>query len=641
MKTKPIIIAAAGFIIMASAVLFILYGKGANKGGEEAGVKQFLSSFTNYAAAGQTDSLFNCFETNGNDDAVKRLVNFLAGKSSINGTSAPLAKISFTLDETTIETLPDGTISARIPAFFSHDKLETKFSTLILKISKSDNGGYKIIQADARQFFTDFIAYENFVRSKTLRDEDIYDPLTLAAFEKAKELWAKCDSVIWFSHIKDKTFYYVIDGKWEVYNLNPNIDAAHKTSYKMGLIGPDLRPILPTEFDLVYQIGGTFADMVEVEKEHKRGFYDVTGKQVIPPIYDQIFPLDGEGDNIAALRAGDDYFWLKSDYTISEKVDIKIAEILPRLNRTGSFTISTMGDQVVTEFNSREEHGAIYIPPSYMVDLNLLPVIKTLKNPLRKNIDYYDISERYIVNKSAIDNDFKGGEEDNWFQTAFYSIRDYFLGGRAEFYDRKNLVIVDNRHNRLYAVDFSSNMTEGGDEPLDGPCDINSIRALNDTLFEVKIGTVLYLPLYDTTKFIGGGPYYHYLVVKNNKLIESRTNRIFAFTKFVKLDDSYLQGCYILETFKNDKKTSKRIESLTPEMLQVMKNEIYADYGFEFKDKRWEEVFGMSEMYNYDKDGEITYSKNIADSLTPIDKYNINFIDQKLKTKKTTTLAAQ
>ena len=74
------------------------------------------------------------------------------------------------------------------------------------------------------------------------------------------------------------------------------------------------------------------------------------------------------------------------------------------------------------------------------------------------------------------------------------------------------------------------------------------------------------------------------------------------------------------------------IDHVTPEMLRYMKNEIFADYKYKFKDKRWQAVFaGLPET---DKDGnaiEKKYNANVDDSLTVIDKYNINWISQKLK----------
>ncbi len=81
-----------------------------------------------------------------------------------------------------------------------------------------------------------------------------------------------------------------------------------------------------------------------------------------------------------------------------------------------------------------------------------------------------------------------------------------------------------------------------------------------------------------------------------------------------------------------------------------MKNEIYADYAYQFKDKRWEEIFQGMQSYalpeSYKDGNEIKPKLNagtVDDSLTVIDKYNINWISQKLKEAKTppNTLAAK
>ena len=73
-----------------------------------------------------------------------------------------------------------------------------------------------------------------------------------------------------------------------------------------------------------------------------------------------------------------------------------------------------------------------------------------------------------------------------------------------------------------------------------------------------------------------------------------------------------------------------------------MKNEIYADYRYEFKDKRWKEVFQNIE-YTYDKESHKLLEGNttVADSLTAIDKYNINWINQKLKSTQEKSLASR
>jgi len=402
-----------------------------------------------------------------------------------------------------------------------------------------------------------------------------------------------------------------------------------------------MKELIPPEFDLIHNIGGTFDNLVEVEKDHKKGFYDLTGKIIVPVIYDQILPVNDDV-HIAALKQGQDFFWLANNYTVSEKVDLKIADVLLKLKKTGSFTMNNFGTpDNVTEFNSREEHGSIYLPPSYLVDLNLLPVIKCFKNPIRRKVDYEDVSTSYIVKAQNQTND-NGG----WFQSAFYNIRDYFLGGRSEFYDKKNLVIVDNKNNRLLATDILTDYTEAeGEGLLEGVCDVNSVKAINDTLFEVKAGAALYNDLYDSTKTISGGIYYHYLLIKNNKLIELPNRRIFGFTKYVKMDDSYLDGCYnlLVQSGSKTKSDEKVVMHITPDMLSFMKNEIYAEYRYHFKNTRWRNVF-MNVTGDYDDKNFADVkppNENVDDSLTVVDKYNINFINQKLKGAKTVTLASQ
>jgi hypothetical protein len=80
-------------------------------------------------------------------------------------------------------------------------------------------------------------------------------------------------------------------------------------------------------------------------------------------------------------------------------------------------------------------------------------------------------------------------------------------------------------------------------------------------------------------------------------------------------------------------------------MLRYMKNEIFADYAYQFKDKRWISIFenGDNPAYNEHVNNNKPYNVSVDDSLTVIDKYNINWINQKLKGTKTpqNTIAAK
>jgi hypothetical protein len=488
----------------------------------------------------------------------------------------------------------------------------------------------------------DYLAYEDYVKIKTAPKE-LFTPATLTAFKTAEQLKTKYDSVIWFAFDGNKTYFYVVKGKWDIDKDIIRSKDSVIDQYKMGLVGPDLKEIVPPEYDLIHNINGTFANLVEVEKGDKKGFYDLDGKLSVPVNYDQIFPIEGE-DNIAVLRNGNDYFYLKKDMTISEKTELKISDFFSKIkNLANAVDLYSNALNVLTEYNSKKKNYAIYLPPSYLVDLNMIPKWEDFKNPSRganANEEYGDVHENYKVART------ESTASENWLEAAFYSIRDYFLGGRSEFYDKKNLVIVDKKHDQVFTrdIDVDYSREEGGGPALQGVCDVNSIRAVNDSLFEVKIGAHMWFELYDSTKNVDGGTHYNYLVVKNNKLTELRDDRFFGFTKYVKMDDSYLNGCYNMSIGANyDERDKKTVDHITPEMLHYMKNEIYADYRYAFKDKRWQRVF--QDMESYQGGDQKPNNVSVDDSLTEIDKYNINWINQKLKEGKTkiksTTLAAR
>jgi hypothetical protein len=639
MKTKPFFPAIISMALLFGILLMVQCKTSRTQKSE---VSEFLTAFNNSIKAGNTDSVLACFVDGRQNPVFKRLAYILLKKTDLNGISKPVAAISLDVSGADINFINDEIAVAKLPARFSNDSLSDKQSALTLTIHKTLPHQYKIMVVDAKRFLSDFVAYEALVRQKTMTDKDKYSPITLAAFKTADSLKTRYDSVVWFAHMDKKTFFYVVKGKWDMdKDINRYKDSVIEP-YKMGLVGPDLKEIIPTDYDLIHNISGTFPSLVEVEKDNKKGFYDLNGKIVVPVSYDQVLPVNDDG-NLAILRAGDDYFYLKQDMSISEKVNLKIGDFISKVkNLTNSFDLYKIATGIVTEYNSKKENGAIYIAPSYLVDMNMVLKVTDFKNPLRK-IDYEEVHTNYQVS-------FTGTvkQPDNWLEASFYSIRDYFLGGRGEFYDKKNVIIIDKKNNRVFTQDIGIDYTPGdGGSKLKGLCDVNNIKVINDSLYEVKAGAVLWVELYDSTKTIDGGPYYHYLAVKNNKLVELPDNRNFGFTKYVKMDDSYLNNCYnLLIGSGNEKQMQKKtINQITPEMLRYMKNEIFADYAYQFKDKRWQYLFedGINPVYNEHKSNNKPNNASVDDSLTVIDKYNINWINQKLKGTKApqNTIAAK
>lgn len=618
MKSKPVVISVAVIIVLAVAFLFVRAKFWAKP--EKKEITQFLVDFKNQLQYHNPDSVLAFFEMKERPKPLIRFASILCGNSGFNGKSKPLFSFDVNVDASDVTVLSPDVIQVIVPVEFHGKVLPDQKSVLQLKIHRVGSHRYKIMQVDAQAFLADYLAYENKIKSKTVNPADIYSPATLAAFATAEKLKSRYDSVLWFAHDhNNRTYYYVAKGKWDMGKTE--VDSAQ--TGMMGLVGPDLKELIPPKYDLIHNIGGTFEGLIEVDSNHKHGFYDLNGNMILPAEYDQVFPVDDE-IHLAALRKGDDYYWLDSGYKVTDKADIKIKDVLDMLPKNGSFTYSSYFPGFITEFNSRDDHAALFISPSYLVDLKLMDPVLKYRNELRHNVEYDDISNNYEVN-------FKGTvpqKEMNWLEAAFYSIRNYYVGGRSEFYDSKTMIITDNKRNQAYSAVIQSDYSAGdGDGALSGKCNENELRMINDTLYEVK-STAITEAYLDDKHDLSEAPIYHYLYIKNNKLVEKQNNRLFSFTKFVKMDDSYLNGCYVYNN-----KTKNRFPD---DMLRYMKNEIFADYNYKFKDSTWINAFA-DRFPNFKAD-----NVSVEDSLTEIDRYNINWINERLKvTPANKTLAAK
>ncbi len=642
MKTKPILIIIAVILLIAGGAFFYLRIKNNKPGKGE--VQLFLNAFNKQIKAGNVDSAKAYFEDQQKGKLVKILLNVLCNKTNTGGKDKPLFKLSINTEDALITVINSEFVTARVAAKFTYDGLPQELSTILFTIHKVAGGQYKITQVDARGFVKDYVAYQVKVYNKITPETDIYSPETLAAFKVADQLKTKYDSVLWFDHVGGKTYYYVMKGKIKNDFYWPNTEnyRGEKSDLKMGLVNPDLKEIIPVEYDLIHNVNGEIEGLIEVEKATKKGFYNINGKIAVPANYDEIYPLKA-GENLAILKNGEEFFYLKSDTTISEKiVDFKIADIVSQVKTFGdSYTLSDKSSKNIMEYNSKDYNQSLVIAPSYLVNLQLIPKFVDFPNPLRKIFH----SDEDGNGSSSIDITFDGekkGADDNWFQTAFYSIANDYLGGRGGLYQSKSILVVDKKHNQI--LGFNGDVYIGEEEgygELSGSCNENSLKAINDSLFEYKTTAQIGYPLFNPEVTIDEGTYYRYLQVKNGKFVLLPSRRVFP-TQFIKLNDSYLQGCYVLGIGTYANRKTKTIDHVTKEILQYMKNEIYASYKYRFKAKEWNDAFS----YRFNS-ADTTTNISVDDSLTTIDKYNIAFINSKLNgtpilnVKKVNTLAAR
>ena len=179
------------------------------------GINSFLSLISLEVQNGQTDSLMNNFDLRKKSTIIKQLVNILCNKTGIAKNSTPIFKLALDMDNKTLEEGGPDITNATIPITLSRDTLSIQptSTALSFKIKRVANSTYKIVDVDATKLIKEYVDFENMVRGKILSDKDIYSPQTLAAFKTAEELKAKYDSIPWFQHIGNKTYYFVVKGK--------------------------------------------------------------------------------------------------------------------------------------------------------------------------------------------------------------------------------------------------------------------------------------------------------------------------------------------------------------------------------------------------------------------------------------------
>lgn len=627
MKAKPILIIIA--VIFFAACGFFTWRHYQTKP-QMNEVVTFLNQFNKDLKEDVPDSLVSYFSPRiQKSKKLIRLLRMLANARDINDENTSAYHVNLITASSEIKMSGD-VIDVDVPVEITC-KSEVIKTVVKLKIRKTGSGQYAIMELDGKTFVRDYLAYDRkFNKSDQRIDKTVYDPLTLAAFKAAESLKSRYDTVVWFQHINKQTYFFVAKGKWNLRALDSICEGRIKSPWKMGLLNPELKEIIPAEYDLIHNIGATFAGLIEVERGSKRGLYNTEGTAVLPCTYDEILPLNNS-DELAVLRNGNDYFYLKKDYSITEKVaDFKITDVLPKMKNYGNnYTLSDTTIKNTLEYNSRDMYTSLYFPPSFLVDWQVLPRQIDLQNPLRQ-LSADDEGDGYGSASYKIE--FKGQKKtDNWFEAAYYTIVDDYLGTRGGLYPSKKVLMVDKRQNRVMGLDitsYHSRYREGG-PTFSGLCNENYLKQLNDTLFELKT-TANYESELPGKGFLHEIPGYYYLHIVNGKIQTLPSERYFSFTQYVKMDDSYLNGCYVVD--------DKAVDHATLEMLQYAKNEIFAQYSYKFKNPMWTKIFTY--RFGRDEDGK---NVNVDDSLTIIDKYNINWLDQKIKTlqKRPGVLAAK
>ena len=187
----------------------------------------------------------------------------------------------------------------------------------------------------------------------------------------------------------------------------------------------------------------------------------------------------------------------------------------------------------------------------------------------------------------------------------FFGLIAFFIESGADARDyhsaQNDLLVVDKD---FHVADHVPSITD--DSGYQDPCGeaSSSCKSIAPGLFESQNGH---------------GIYTYHEVATDGKVHELKSNREYNFTKFVLIDERYFSRCeYDNIPYDSDSKNGNLIVTDGVD-LDVMRNEIFAEYGFKFKSPKWKAYFEAKPWYKPQHD-------NVDHLLTEKDKANIKFI---------------
>ncbi len=429
------------------------------------------------------------------------------------------------------------------------------------------------------------------------------DSLELKQIDSLRNIYSE---VAAYSRIGRDVFYYVVRGELSLPEHAADFPFT-EGDYKVGLVSSVGENLLPAKFDLIGSIGALAPNCVEVYQDDKVGLYNIKSGTYLSPKYDYLIPSQ-DSKFIAYGRTGNTLESINSNMS-TQLVDKAQADRVERY-AVQDWKVSTSDLDGEVMISPRVEYN--------LDDANECPYFYIFPKYWQLSINRINIANLCISDEKMYAFGTEELEAEVQEQLTFWDnikinlVKLYELIGDGRGYTNDQLFLV-NHKNKNTDTNFAIIEFPDGESYAECACDLTTERSIiQDSLFQFKgIGSDYEYGLYCGTK-------YSYVYIKPSGDIEQlNSNRNFSFTKWIKINSTYFEGCY----FKGYDKDNREVvfNKLNAYDLDIMRNEIFADYGYKFKSEEWNEFFSQFKWYKPTLD-------NVDSLLTDIDKHNIEVI---------------
>jgi|GEM_PF-3331783 hypothetical protein len=583
----------AKFIFYFSILAFIDSCSTTRKAEPEDELKGFLNDFQ-VKLHGPNEEVLKLFVTNQSKDVILRAIALLQDKDSIVKVEVLLGDIK--------EYVEDSYLMVDVPVDLKGEGRPSDRTFFSLYLFRGE-GKFHIAKMDADRLFESFWTFRSSVEHAELFGQTLAE--VKPYYDRARELRAGYDSVIWYATHGSTTYFYAVKGN---YNLD-SLEKGKALACKMCLIDTKGQVVVPAEYDLIGNPSMTLPEMVEVTNNSKVGYFSLNGVLTIPVVYDWLVPY-AKGAASALVKKDSVFGWLGKDYAYHEGFpSIDAEQFIQEFQYVTTSTLTIgVGHQDLIKVLYPIDDGFPYIArglvinPSYYVSLGILPKIGR-GYLTKKSGGYYQNGDEYLELKAQ-----KPTSISEILSVFIADVKTRFVGGRSEFYSNQNLILVDGKKEVISLIKTTNSKDF-------------SFKKLNDSLYQYSYGHEDY--------FDGLGnpdlpernyPDFGYFVVDGKSVTHLNSKRRFSFTEFVKIDSSYLEGDFTSYDYTADR--FKQSTFLSEKTLMSMRDEILATYGLIFSEPERQEHFKYVKWYNptiesYDE----VYAK-----ASEIDKHNLDFL---------------
>lgn len=434
----------------------------------------------------------------------------------------------------------------------------------------------------------------------TITSECLDNP---TVFESYKRLLTSFSTIPYF-FLKDSVpFFYAGDKERQ-----PSRGDRFAQGVKYGLVN-ETDTLIPVRYDKIYMLDQIKTGYVEVRNGQKMGLFAYEYGIELPAEFDYLFPAAKSSMAVAIGIKGNEQYEIYCDGNsfLQKNISFNFSKGLRYL--TENAMQFRKHQYVTTYFKDMYPIDPItgrgvYIPSSFAeTQLGQKDVAEDLILQTQTSISFgtdkmgSEIKERHGISERIVS----------------FIVRFWRSGIDARNYASESVevLVYDNEtkrfeHKKILSSGYS-----------DAPCRFNSYHVKNDSIIEI-LRTDSYLQY-------TWAPKYNYLKIgKNGSITELKSNRVFSFTQFVSITPNYLEHCLARQATEQEIEAKDDFnivsyEHFSVDDLDIMRNEIFADYGYRFKSKKWQEYFAKFEWYKPEHD-------NVDDLLSETEKENIKVI---------------